>query len=292
MEWVETTADTVEDAKDEALDRLGVDESEAEFDVVQEPKKELFGLRRTEARVRARVRPVAPPPKRPRRGADGDRGAAGGRGRGGRATTDVGAGSSDQGERDRTEPPGPTTAEAPADATERTTMQDTGPSPDATGASVGPEEQADLASAFLMELVGHLGLEGCSTSVEPIEDDIIEVRVDGPEVGVLVGPRGGTLNALQELTKTVLQRQTPPDAVGRVRVDVAGYRERRREALAEFITGVAREVLDTGEDRALEPMNAADRKVVHDTVNDIDGVRTVSEGADPDRRVVLVADDD
>ncbi len=70
-------------------------------------------------------------------------------------------------------------------------------------------------------------------------------------------------------------------------MDVAGYRERRREALARFATGIAESVLESGKPTALEPMSAADRKVVHDTVNAIDGVRTTSEGEDPRRRVVV-----
>ena len=73
----------------------------------------------------------------------------------------------------------------------------------------------------------------------------------------------------------------------RLRVDVGGYRERRREALAKFATKVAAQVVDSGEPASLEPMSAADRKVVHDAVNDIDGVQTSSEGEDPRRRVVI-----
>ena len=72
-----------------------------------------------------------------------------------------------------------------------------------------------------------------------------------------------------------------------VHVDVGRYRERRREALAAFARKVAAEVEESGETRALEPMNAADRKVVHDTVAEIEGVATASEGEDPRRRVVI-----
>ena len=78
---------------------------------------------------------------------------------------------------------------------------------------------------------------------------------------------------------------------GRVRLDVSGYRQRRREALARFAAQVADDVKSSGVQKALEPMNAADRKVVHDTVNEIDGVRTVSEGEDQRRRVVILPED-
>jgi spoIIIJ-associated protein len=73
-----------------------------------------------------------------------------------------------------------------------------------------------------------------------------------------------------------------------VRIDVAGYRERRREALGRFAQQVASEVLASGVPKALEPMHPADRKVVHDVVNELDGVSTTSEGEEPRRRVVIM----
>src|SRR5918912_1598326 len=90
MEWVEVTGRTVEEAKDAALDQLGVDEAEAEFEILEEPKAGLFGRLRSEARVRARVMPTAPRPKverrerrRPRKGRMGDAGGGGPGGGGG-----------------------------------------------------------------------------------------------------------------------------------------------------------------------------------------------------------------
>ena len=70
-------------------------------------------------------------------------------------------------------------------------------------------------------------------------------------------------------------------------VDVAGYRAKRRAALADFTRNLADKVLETGKALALEPMSASDRKVVHDTAGEIDGITTSSEGEDPRRRVVL-----
>ena len=73
-----------------------------------------------------------------------------------------------------------------------------------------------------------------------------------------------------------------------MRIDIGGYRERRKEALARFATQVAADVAATGVAKALEPMHPADRKVVHDTVNELEGVATTSEGEEPRRRVVIV----
>jgi spoIIIJ-associated protein len=99
------------------------------------------------------------------------------------------------------------------------------------------------------------------------------------------------LLALQELTRTVLQRQTPPTD-GRLVLDVNGYRRRRQEALTRFAQQVAAEVKASNVKRALEPMPPSDRKVVHDAVNAVEGVVTISEGEEPYRRVVLVPEGD
>ena len=147
------------------------------------------------------------------------------------------------------------------------------------------EEQGRVAREFLEGLLERYGL---SASVETrlLEEDTVEVAADGPDRGVLVGPRGSTLVALQDVTRTVVQRQCP-SRTDRILVDVARYRERRAAALQRFGSKIAEEVLASGSERALEPMSPADRKVVHDTVNEIEGVVTRSEGEEPNRYVVI-----
>ena len=88
------------------------------------------------------------------------------------------------------------------------------------------------------------------------------------------------------MTRTVVQKHFP-NKTDRILVDVAGYRERRAAALQRFSQQVASEVIETGAERALEAMSPADRKVVHDAINDIDGVVTRSEGEDPSRYIVI-----
>ncbi len=146
------------------------------------------------------------------------------------------------------------------------------------------EEQAAHAKQFADELVRTMGFEG--TVRADIGDDDVTVRIEGENLGVLVGPRGVTLHALEEVVRAAVQHHAGGHSA-RVHVDVAGYRERRREALAAFATKVAAEVKDAGTPRSLEPMSSPDRKVVHDVVAEIDGVSTVSEGEDPRRRVVI-----
>lgn len=168
-------------------------------------------------------------------------------------------------------------------------MSDEGLGDDVEPASAA--EVGEAASDFVRGLVDAFGVEG-ETSVAELDVDTIEVRVEGNDLGLLVGPKGATLGAVQELTRTVVSRVEPGGRNIRVHVDVAGYRARRREALERFTRQVAESVLSSGQATAMEPMNAADRKVVHDTANAIDGVRTTSEGEEPRRRVVLHAEDD
>ena len=154
--------------------------------------------------------------------------------------------------------------------------------------AVDVDAQADIISEFLEGLVEVIGIQG-SVERTKVDESTIELKVSGSDdLGLLIGPKGQTLTAVHDLSRTVLQRRATGRHDGRVRIDIGGYRQRRAEALARFVRSQADIVLAEGVARALEPMNSVDRKVVHDTVNDIEGVGTVSEGDDPHRRVVIV----
>jgi len=287
MEWVETTGRSVEEAKDAALDELGVDEQDAEFEVLEEPKVGLFGRLRNEARVRARVRPTAPRAKDDRRDRRRKKTTGGGNGGGQAAVPEA------DGEKQAAKPASrpPRTERAPR----QEQQQRNGPSrPRQEGSEVDEDvplaEQGEVARQFLAGLMTELGATA-EVAVRDVDEDTIELVVEGEDLGTLIGPKGTTLTALQELTRTVVQRQTG-GRNGRLLVDVSGYRQKRREALEKFTQGVAASVLETGERKVLEPMHPADRKVVHDTVNTLDGVRTISEGEEPRRRVVILPDND
>jgi spoIIIJ-associated protein len=314
MEWVETTGRSLADAKEAALDQLGVDESDAEFEVLEEPRSGLFGRLRGEARVRARVRPTSPRPKVERRGQRKRRegGSSGGRGAGttqggsgsgtgagapkperapARARGGRGEGTEDAGRSEgRSRRGGRGRGEGQRQAA-RTIDESTGATAsDKEGTTMGNdatvEEQAAITRTFLTGLVEAFDLD-FELREERIDDDTIELAVDGDDLGLLIGPKGQTLQAVQELARTVVQRKATGTHYGRIRLDIGGYRERRREALARFATQVAEDVRSSGVAKALEPMHPADRKVVHDTVNDLEGVSTSSEGEEPRRRVVI-----
>ncbi len=150
--------------------------------------------------------------------------------------------------------------------------------------TVTPDEVGAAAVAFMEGLTTALGADAAvAVKVDGIE---LEVTVTGSELGLLVGPGGRTLNAVQDLARVAAQRRLG-DHETRLRVDVAGYRERREAALGSFARDVAEQVLSSGTARSLEPMTSADRKVVHDVLNEIDGVTTRSVGEDPDRRIIV-----
>lgn len=299
MEWVETTGRDIDEAKERALDELGVDADEAEFEVVEEAKAGLFGLVRKEARVRARVRPTQPRPKVDRRRGRG----RGGDGRGQRRSD--GAGSSpaettpvadrsaeDRGDRSgkrsggsRRRGKGKGSSTSSGAASGRTETTDGDEPMD----EVSVDQQVEVIEDFLDGLVEAFGLEA-EIANERVEEEIVEIQVEGDDLGLLIGPKGQTLAAIGELGRTVAQRRLPGPHQGRVRLDVAGYRKRRAEALTRFALQVADDVKENGVPKVLEPMSPVDRKVVHDALTDVEGVRTASEGEDHRRRVVVLPD--
>ena len=153
--------------------------------------------------------------------------------------------------------------------------------------TANPHEQAPMVEEFLNGLVSSFGLDG-QVNVS-VEDEVIVVTIDGEHTEALVGPRGSVMEAIHEITKTVLHRQA--DDTARVRIDIAGYAERRRQALSIYAAQLIDQVLGEGGEIMLEPMSAADRKVIHDAVAERDGVRSYSEGEPPRRYVVIATTD-
>lgn len=308
MEWVEITGRTVKEATDLALDELGVDDADAEIQVLEEPRAGLFGRTKGVARVKARVIPRQHRPKQERRnrkrpgGQNRGRGAASGAnegrdeaptggGSGGESSGAPSASGSGGGRRRRRSGGGQAAAkEGGAASAARPVANDGGDRPQ-EGVPVDAQimsfdEHVATVERFVAGLVEAFGLEG-SVEVVVLDEETREVRVTGDDLGLLIGPRGLTLQAVHELARTIVFRAAPDGQEGRVRVDIGGYRERRRIALEQFATSVAETVRESGQAKALEPMAAPDRKVVHDTINDVDGVRTTSEGEEPRRRVVI-----
>ena len=341
MEWIETTGATVDDAKERALDRLGVAEDELEYEILAEASRSMLGLKKTDARLRARVRPREPRQRVERRDRDRSRGRRGDRSRAGKGKgngrNDSGQGDGNKqrgdqakkgdgnkqrgdqakpgdGDSKRADRAKPSAGSPDGDSKETSSSRRRGRGSGVSGeagtgvesisddrASVGRDEiapdpapkgeqmeletQSEIVEAFVAGLLDEMGLD--ARVVSTIEDDRLSVEAQGLNLGLAIGHRGETVRAITEIARTIVQRRSEGDAVGFLSVDVGGYRERRRTFLEEFARNQADAVLDDGRARALEPMGSADRKVIHDTVSEIDGVETESEGSDRDRRVVI-----
>jgi spoIIIJ-associated protein len=338
MEWIVTTGKTVAEAVEAALDELGVDEGDIEYEVLEESKRGFLSRLGggSPARIKARVKPLSrEKPDRRRRGGgrerdrerkSGEGGERAARPRAERPSADRPAGDRASSERSggsrpgRGRPPGGAAdAGAPAEevedgpserssgassrnrrrkkkpqgasATAKASTAEAGSNGEeeepVSGSEVSLEEQAELAETFARGFIERFGLPATVAARAEGDDDVM-VDIEGGDLGLLIGPRAATVDALQELVRTAVQRRIGGHGA-RIHVDVAGYRARRQEALAEFARQAAQRALESGRDQVFEPMSPLDRKIVHDIVNEIEGVSTISEGEEPRRRVVIKA---
>jgi spoIIIJ-associated protein len=277
MDWVETTGKTIDEATSRALQHLGVALNDADIEIIEEPKTGFLGRVKGEARVRARVRPSGPRPKRSRR--------PNGRDQQGRSPRKPAENRAPKQQSQQQKPKQQPKAKEAA----VTKQKENSPKGEKMAEGITLAEQGELAKKFLEGLLASMDLTA-TVSLQEIDAETIEVSINHEpptELGVLVGPRGTTLQALQEVTRTYVQSKSP-GRTDRIILDVAKYRERRVAALGRFGQQVAQEVIETGEERALEPMSPADRKAIHDALTGIDGIVTRSEGDEP-RRFVVVA---
>ncbi len=285
MEFVEVRGKTTEIAIEAALGELGLTSvEEAEVEIIDPGKKGFLGVGGSDAVVRVRPKPKAKPKRRRRRrggskpeGAEGAEtaGRSGGQ-RQPQARRQSGGGAG-----------GPRTGAPQAKQQERRVDTKAEAPPVEESAVDTAAVQAEAVEGFLKGLVGAFGIEA-SVDVTTSSDGV-SAAVSGDQAEALVGEKGAVMQAVQEVTRTVVQRRFHDPA--RVRVDVGGYNERRRQALGIYAQRLAEQVKSEGGEIMLEPMNAADRKVVHDTISGIEGVRSYSEGEDPRRCVVIGAEE-
>ncbi len=342
MEWVKTTAKTLPEAIDLALDNLGVDEAEAEIVIVEEPKPGLFGRTRGTARVEARVKPKAIRPK-VERGRNRRNRSEGGGGRSGdrnrnrnRNRSEKGQSKSQDGSRSKeTAAPDsggdsekPSSSEGAGTSGGRRRSRSRGGRSNRSGQtnsdraqsnqsnkpsaasetkgggqrprrqkktqekarSVEPSKEASMEEVstqlrtFLTDLTEAFGFDS-DVTIDDSEEDTLVGKIEGQH-GLLVGPKGRTLDAVQELARISCQRATPSSI--RIKVDVGGYRQQRTEALSAFALAAAENAITNATEVALDPMSAADRKVIHDALNETEGVETRSVGTEPRRKVLVV----
>jgi spoIIIJ-associated protein len=268
---IEVRAKTVDLAVEAAMNELGItDRSQLTVEVISEPVKGFLGMGGQDAVVRVKPRKANNRGRSRRRGGrdEGNKAQSQGSGRNRQQDRRQSGknGNRSQSDGGRRRPP---------EKRERDLTDDRPVLP--------IEEQARITQEFLEGLVDAYGLEGTVTT--EIEEDVIVADVSGDQTEALVGVRGSVRAAIHELTRTVLQRYGQDSA--RLRLDIAGYAERRRQALSIYARQLIEQLDAEGGEIMLEPMSPADRKVIHDAAAEFPGITSYSEGEPPRRYVVL-----
>ncbi len=275
MKSIESSAKTMEEAVTKGLDKLGVSLGDVTIDIIDEGSKGLFGLLGGKpARVRLTVKDSME---------DAD------------ILSSLSLQNDDTNAKAESKPKDKPVKQAPAakpaKAAEPVASPKNESAPKLAEAPLpvqvemrDPETVAGKAQRFLMEVTR---LMGVNVSVAALTDEEGNVRVDmqGDTLGILIGRRGETLDALQYLTSLNVNRGQ--EAYTRVTIDTESYRAKREEALTRLANRMANRAVKTGRKVVLEPMNPYERRILHSALQLNDAVTTHSEGDEPNRHVVI-----
>ena len=247
----EFTAKTLDEAKESAAADFGVSVDEIEFDILEQPRKGLFGMKgnaRVMASYEAPAAEEAP------------------------ATA-------------QTEESVPAEEPAPASFEDENESAAVPELP----ADIDIEKSAKVQAAkkYLTDVLHALGLENFQINAIRRDGNIV-LDITGDKLGVVIGRRGETLDSLQYLT--ILASNRTEESYCRISIDCNGYRDKRRETLESLAKRTSAKVIKQGRKIALEPMNPYERRIIHSCVAEIEGVSSHSTGVEPYRKVVIYAD--
>ncbi len=273
-EYIDVTGKTEDEAISKALAQLGLDRDDVSVEILERAKSGFLGLGSCPAKVRVSYGPeeeeeLTPPAPQPK------------------------AEKAETAEPVR-KPKAPEKkpekkAEKPAPKKENPPKKEKTPAfpPQDLGEEVD-DEKAQAIKTFLTGLLAQMG-SSAEVKVYQPEKGRYKVFLVGDNLGALIGRRGETLDAIQQLTSYAVNRTG-----GRVRVqlDAEGYREKREQSLQNLARKVAGKVVKYRRSVTLEPMNAYERHVIHTALQDVPGVTTYSTGVDPNRRVIVAYDRD
>ena len=250
----EFSAKTIEEAKELAAKEFGVSADEIEFDILEQPRKTLFGGLKGEARVNAIYEPAAEEPKK-------------------RFFED------DEEDEEAAEESAPEALDdEQSDDEEEALPEDF---------DVSKSLKVKTAIEYLTAVLKALGLEKFTITPEKRGGNVV-LDIKGEKLGVVIGKRGETLDSLQYLT--ILASNRTEESFCRISLDCNGYRDKRRETLDALARKTSAKVIKQGRKIALEPMNPYERRIIHSCVAEIEGVSSRSTGSEPFRKVVIYAD--
>lgn len=251
----EFTAKTVEEAKSLAEQEFGVSADDIDFEILEQPRKSLFGGLKGMARVKAIYEPSE-----------------------NSAAKSVPIVDSDDEEDDLTE-------EKTADGYDDDENEAGGELPE--DFDVESSVKVRTAIEYLTNVLRALGLE--NFKITPVKrDENVVLDITGEKLGIVIGKRGETLDSLQYLA--ILASNRSDESFCRVSLDCNGYRDKRRETLESLAKKTSAKVIKQGRKIALEPMNPYERRIIHSCVAEIEGVSSRSSGTEPYRKVVIYAD--
>lgn len=247
----EFTAKTLDEAKESAAAEFGVSVYEIEFDILEQPRKGLFGMKGN-ARVMASYEAPA---------AEEAPAAA------------------------QTEESAP--AEEPAPASFEDENESAAVPELPADFDIEKSAKVQAAKKYLTDVLHALGLENFQINAIRRDGNIV-LDITGDKLGVVIGRRGETLDSLQYLT--ILASNRTEESYCRISIDCNGYRDKRRETLESLAKRTSAKVIKQGRKIALEPMNPYERRIIHSCVAEIEGVSSHSTGVEPYRKVVIYAD--
>lgn len=254
------TANTLEEATARACEELGVSSTECTTEVLQLPKKGLFGKMKQLAKVKVTVESLdemaeeifsTAEKKEPERKAEK------------KATA-------------KSQAPAEKKS-APAPEMEK--------KPEPVEVTEELKTKIEVARKYLNDIFSNMGVGEINVSFDVEENRTVKIALEGAEIGTVIGKRGETLDAIQYLVCLVANRLDGEYV--RFTINAGNYREKREETLRNLAQRMAKKVLKTGRPSALEPMNPYERRIIHAVITDIEGVYSKSTGEEPNRKVVI-----
>ena len=244
------TAKTIDEAKALAAQEFGVAAEEIDFEILEQPRKTLFGGLKGEAKVNAIYEAPAAPAERIY---------------------------ADEPEDEENEPAAEEIS-AEEESSEVCELPE--------DFDVNSSAKVQAAKQYLTDVLHALGLEGFE--ITPIKKDgNVVLDISGEKLGVVIGRRGETLDSIQYLARLVAGKNKAENEYSRISVNVGNYREKRKAALCSLAKKNAQKVLKYGRNFTFEPMNPYERRIIHTAIQEVEGVTSYSVGADLSRRVVI-----
>lgn len=252
LKYIDTTGRNEEEAIAAALAQLGLDRDDVSVEILERAKSGFLGIGSSPAKVRVTYEAPEEPVEKPAEKQPAP-------------TVEV--------KEEKVIPAAEETPAAPAEVT-----------PAASDVPSVVDEKAEKIAAFLTGLMEHMGVNAVP-AVERTEEGTYRVNLEGENLGAIIGRRGETLDAIQQLTSYSVNRGASRRV--RIQVDAENYRAKREESLVRLANRVADKVVKYRRNVTLEPMNAYERHVIHTALQDYPGVTTYSTGTEPNRRTVV-----